>query len=781
MKKESPGSTDETPPSDMLSNQNSQDLKHKPNSTEMVDDVVVTSSKKSQRYTISKVLGGGAFGKVFLASKDDKEIAIKQIRCEDISDANNAFKECILAKSLNHNNVAKYLDAYIEMDSDTIKVCIEIEYCSQGTLSDLIKSKKLTEDELMGFARGILEGIEYIHSQGVIHRDLKPQNLLLKSSTVKITDFGLSKAIDGSGHHTSVGTHFYCSPEVMAKEKYSFPADIFSFGAILYFCVKRAEGVPLYMLLMKDKEKFQSHINEMVLTAGFSDFVGGLIKKCCTLDPIDRPTASNLIEMLNKRKYRKARRFWLCVGERVVCYDGNVLGEVILPQYTIVKEISQVNNSLVHAKGLSYIKLNDVEQYQLLPDDAVLYRNPNMYHRGVVIRKTPSLEGTALGVLDPGAIVQMIEMSTNPDDLWARHHKGWSRMFYISEKFCEPMENPHQVVSGQELFVFSENKVNSKQLGTVRKDCTFSVQLEDGPWVKHKSGWSFRQEGGIDLLKKSTSHWEIVVHKNLGSRTRRHVGCNQITELPAGTILEVIEDGSDGSWFKHSRGWTRRHVSQEVLRLVKKTSVRSYLKTKELIDAFYKSNGHNIKPNKATVDQITKICVRTSVEDLSHSSLPLPAMICLLATISARFEVKYEAILVLGAHDAFFIGVLAQLHYPSRVVVYETNPDEIKAVSSGFGNDEWLATLMKAGHITFVKDIPLNDLFKYVIVVPGFQHTLVTNKTISCTTPGTIILSTKYLHDSNQHMLESRSVITAKDSEFGLSTRLSTEKFMLWK
>lgn len=112
------------------------------------------------------------------------------------------------------------------------------------SLSQFLKDLPLSTLLFRNIALGIARGVEYLHQQHIIHRDLKPANILLDNSlNPRIADFGVSReAATEYATMTKIGTPTYCAPEVLNGDRYSFPADIYSFGMIL--CAMMQGGNP---------------------------------------------------------------------------------------------------------------------------------------------------------------------------------------------------------------------------------------------------------------------------------------------------------------------------------------------------------------------------------------------------------------------------------------------------------------------------------------------------------------------------------------------------------
>jgi serine/threonine-protein kinase len=209
--------------------------------------------KKIGNYYIIKELGEGGFGIVFLAwhQKTGRISALKLTREKIKKDAEliKRFKrEIAVMKKLSHRNLVKLYDEGI---SETDNYYLISEYLPEGSLTDLINDQfagKMPYRLAISIFIQALEGLSYFHKKGFIHRDMKPENMLLRKDNngyyvVKTGDFGLSKSyvlrggtITNEGEFA--GTLFYCAPEQIFNFKDVKPqADIYSTGMALYFAI----------------------------------------------------------------------------------------------------------------------------------------------------------------------------------------------------------------------------------------------------------------------------------------------------------------------------------------------------------------------------------------------------------------------------------------------------------------------------------------------------------------------------------------------------------------
>ncbi len=193
-----------------------------------------------ERYEIKELLGVGGMAVVFLAydKQDECEIALKMLK-EDVSSDETAL-ECFESESraismLSHPNIRQIYD--ISMSGE--HKYLTMEYLDGPTLKSYVKTKgSISQDEALDFIIQILDALDHTHSKGIVHRDIKPQNIIVTSdNTVKITDFGIAKLYDPhvtGNNEKGVGTVYYISPEQASGKNIDARGDIYSVGIMLY-------------------------------------------------------------------------------------------------------------------------------------------------------------------------------------------------------------------------------------------------------------------------------------------------------------------------------------------------------------------------------------------------------------------------------------------------------------------------------------------------------------------------------------------------------------------
>ena len=207
------------------------------------DEEEEIEDKQVGDYILNDELGSGGFGKVVLGTHvpTGEKVAIKIMDKEQIlSDELNkerVLNEISILKIVRHNNIIKL---YEVMETPQ-KIYLVMEYCDNGEMFDYIVSKQhLTEEQACVFFQEIIDALTYLHSQKIVHRDVKPENILLQTFgntlTTKLIDFGISRTYTLDKLITTpCGTASYAPPEMhKGEEYYGLLSDVWSAGVLLY-------------------------------------------------------------------------------------------------------------------------------------------------------------------------------------------------------------------------------------------------------------------------------------------------------------------------------------------------------------------------------------------------------------------------------------------------------------------------------------------------------------------------------------------------------------------
>ncbi|XP_053858201.1 serine/threonine-protein kinase PAK 3-like [Vidua macroura] len=153
-----------------------------------------------------------------------------------------AVNELLLLKDKKNPNIVNSLDSFL-VDGD---LWLVMEYMDRGTLQDIVRQTGMAEGEMAAVSRECLQGLDFLHANRVIHRDLKSSNILLgMDGSVKLADFGLCAQLSPEQDQRSsmVGTAHWMAPEVVTSSPYGPKVDIWSFGIVT---IEMVEGKPPY-------------------------------------------------------------------------------------------------------------------------------------------------------------------------------------------------------------------------------------------------------------------------------------------------------------------------------------------------------------------------------------------------------------------------------------------------------------------------------------------------------------------------------------------------------
>ena len=249
-------------------------------------------------YKFGRMIGRGAFGKVNIGLNilTGRIVAIKSFNKQNISNEKAKKKiiyETNLMRGLYHPSVTKILETF---ETDKYMLII-MEYISGGNLQNFVKKRrKLCEKTARILYRQLIQGIKYIHSKGIVHRDIKLENILLDlNNIVKICDFGVGKLTQkGQKLSDQCGTPVYMAPEIIKGDGYEgFPVDVWSSGVALYIML--SGNIPFN----RDKtHDLQSAILNLPYKKidDISDNANDLLKNILEKDPNKRFTPAQILE-----------------------------------------------------------------------------------------------------------------------------------------------------------------------------------------------------------------------------------------------------------------------------------------------------------------------------------------------------------------------------------------------------------------------------------------------------------------------------------------------------
>uniref|UniRef100_A0A1J3K2J1 non-specific serine/threonine protein kinase n=1 Tax=Noccaea caerulescens TaxID=107243 RepID=A0A1J3K2J1_NOCCA len=268
------------------------------------------SKTLDNKYMLGDEIGKGAYGRVYkgLDLENGDFVAIKQVSLENIvqEDLNTIMQEIDLLKNLNHKNIVKYLGS----SKTKTHLHIILEYVENGSLANIIKPNKFgpfPESLVAVYIAQVLEGLVYLHEQGVIHRDIKGANILTtKEGLVKLADFGVATKLNEAdvNTHSVVGTPYWMAPEVIEMSGVCAASDIWSVGCTV---IELLTCVPPYYDLQPMPALFRIvQDDNPPIPDSLSPDITDFLRQCFKKDSRQRPDAKTLLSHPWIRNSRRA-------------------------------------------------------------------------------------------------------------------------------------------------------------------------------------------------------------------------------------------------------------------------------------------------------------------------------------------------------------------------------------------------------------------------------------------------------------------------------------------
>ncbi|MCJ1294451.1 signal transducing kinase of the PAK [Xylographa carneopallida] len=259
-------------------------------------NAICSPGDPTKKYRNLVKIGQGASGGVYTASENgtNRCVAIKQMNLEQQPKKDLIINEIIVMRESKHKNIVNFMDSFLIRGD----LWVIMEYMEGGSLTDVVTYNMMSEGQIAAVCRETLNGLQHLHSKGVIHRDIKSDNILLSmEGNIKLTDFGFCAQINEgqSKRTTMVGTPYWMAPEVVTRKDYGRKVDIWSLGIM---AIEMIEGEPpyltesplraLYLIATNGTPKIK---DEHKLSPVFKDFLNFALK----VDPEKRASAHDLL------------------------------------------------------------------------------------------------------------------------------------------------------------------------------------------------------------------------------------------------------------------------------------------------------------------------------------------------------------------------------------------------------------------------------------------------------------------------------------------------------
>lgn len=258
---------------------------------------ICTDADPTKLYRSLVKIGQGASGGVYTAYQvgTNLSVAIKQMDLDKQPKKDLIINEILVMRASRHPNIVNYIDSFLYKND----LWVVMEYMEGGSLTDVVTHNLMTEGQIAAVSRETAQGLEHLHRHGVIHRDIKSDNVLLSMvGDIKLTDFGFCAQISDPAHAkrtTMVGTPYWMAPEVVTRKEYGPKVDIWSLGIM---AIEMIEGEPPYLnqnplkaLYLIATNGTPTIANPENLSAVFKDYLA----KALEVDAEKRPNATELL------------------------------------------------------------------------------------------------------------------------------------------------------------------------------------------------------------------------------------------------------------------------------------------------------------------------------------------------------------------------------------------------------------------------------------------------------------------------------------------------------
>ena len=416
--------------------------------TKLSDFEEVPNEKKHLKYFI---LGRGNFGyaEKMKSKKNNLYYAIKKLDKYKIRNIKNFQRETEIMFSLNHENIIKFygyfedkenINKYKEVYHDKINVekgnydriiyCLVLEYAPNGSLNDYIRRNReyskikniytpIEESFIIKIFKQLLNALNYLFSKSIMHRDIKPDNILFdKNNNIKITDFGLSalykdqnpenknKPDYSFGDSSGLGRYDFISPEIQKGIKYDFESDIFSLGLTILCLMSKRN--PIIMEI--NNKRYSRKIDINLISPNYNNLLKELVLSMIKDNPAMRPTAKQAYDKLiqiedlynnnqNNIKYNSEKKT-SNLHRNYTFQNFNTINNIInyqsknlsqIPQNTNKFPYQRINSEKIQNYNLSYPETPSDFMSKKYQSDEISYTSYLNYNTQNKIFKNTSL------------------------------------------------------------------------------------------------------------------------------------------------------------------------------------------------------------------------------------------------------------------------------------------------------------------------------------------------------------------------------------------------------
>jgi eukaryotic-like serine/threonine-protein kinase len=287
------------------------------------------TGSKVGKYALEEILGTGGYGEVYVGKPaNGRAVAVKvlaALHARDDDSVERFKREAETARKLEHPNIVRVLD----VGSSRQRHYLVMELVRGGSLHKLLRKGDADPEKLLAVLADSARGLAYAHERGVVHRDVKPGNILLtRTGKAKVADFGLARAVDNSSMTTEgklIGTASYMSPEQAKGGRATSAADVYSMGVMIYETVSGRLPFESDTQLGFLYQHAEVEAPRPTIKLPFPPALGALVLECLAKDPKARPTMQQVADRLAAMQLVRPSRL-----PRILAYTGAALLALVL-------------------------------------------------------------------------------------------------------------------------------------------------------------------------------------------------------------------------------------------------------------------------------------------------------------------------------------------------------------------------------------------------------------------------------------------------------------------
>ncbi|XP_055494911.1 serine/threonine-protein kinase PAK 5 isoform X1 [Leucoraja erinacea] len=242
-------------------------------------------------------IGEGSTGIVCIVSEKHtgKQVAVKKMDLRKQQRRELLFNEVVIMRDYHHENVVDMYNSYLVGD----ELWVVMEFLEGGALTDIVTHTRMNEEQIATVCLSVLKALAYLHSQGVIHRDIKSDSILLTSDgRIKLSDFGFCAQVSKEvpRRKSLVGTPYWMAPEVISRLPYGTEVDIWSLGVMV---IEMVDGEPPYFnepplqAMRRIRDNLPPRLKDMHKA---SSVLRGFLDSMSVRDPLQRASAQELLK-----------------------------------------------------------------------------------------------------------------------------------------------------------------------------------------------------------------------------------------------------------------------------------------------------------------------------------------------------------------------------------------------------------------------------------------------------------------------------------------------------